>query len=732
MPSRLFGFLFGNLRRQLVGGVTAAIVLLTFAFTAYLTFWQEQAIVERQTEYARDVARALGTSAAGWIASRDAAGLQELVDAQQRHKGLEFAMVTDPYGQVLAHTDRSHAGRYLLDLPARAQEVYFARGLRRVDVAEPVFLDQRPIGWVRLAIGERDAIAEVRKIRLSGLLFAFVATLLTTALAVWLGLRLTRRLRVLEAAMIRVEGGEYGTRIELPGTDEAAHLAAGFNRMQEALDQRSRERQEARTALEELNAALEQRVVERTRELAAAKEAAEAGSRAKSLFLANTSHELRTPLNAVLGFAQLMARDTRLAPEHLRYLETINRSGQHLLSLINDILEISRIESGKLELKAEAFAPTEMLESLVAMLQPEAQAKGLALKLEIAAALPPWVRTDPLKLKQILLNLLGNAVKYSDHGEVVLTAAAGTGPAGPYLEFAVTDTGVGLSAEELEHIYEPFYLAGHGVRRQGTGLGLPIASRYAEALGGSIAATSTPGAGSRFRVVIPVAPAQAPQAPPQAAQRTAAVASAVEVRILVVDDDEDQRLLTTRLLRDSSFTLREAASGPEALKIYGEWQPQLILLDMRMPGMDGLAVARRIRALPGGDKTVIIALTASAFEEERATFIAAGCDEVAIKPVELDKVLALLTHYLGIHTPAAPVAAPAAAPAPPPLRPEALAPAQRRQLREAAIRLDRDAVAALCADLDGSRPEAAAAIRALAENYRYDELARLAEDSSPP
>jgi PAS domain S-box-containing protein len=249
MLARIGELIFGSVRRQLIVGVAAAVILLTGAFVAYQVEWQKSFLLERQTEHAFGIARTLAGSSAGWVAARDAAGLQELVDAQRRHGKIDFAIVTDARGEVLAATDRRQVGRYLLDLPADAKEILFSDELSRVDVAAPVLVNDRLVGWVRVGFGEANIAEEMSYIRWSGLLFALVATAIATGFAAWLGRRLTKRLDILDSAMARIEAGEDQVPISLSGTDEAARLAAGFNRMLDALAEREQARQREEDAL---------------------------------------------------------------------------------------------------------------------------------------------------------------------------------------------------------------------------------------------------------------------------------------------------------------------------------------------------------------------------------------------------------------------------------------------------------------------------------------------------
>ncbi|MEI6415446.1 MAG: ATP-binding protein, partial [Pseudomonadota bacterium] len=389
--------------------------------------------------------------------------------------------------------------------------------------------------------------------------------------------------------------------------------------------------------------------------------AANAANRAKSVFLSNMSHELRTPMNAILGFARLLERDSGMSDKSRQRLATINRSGQHLLALINDVLEISRIEAGRVEIKPAAFDLGELLKELADMIHIRAEEKGLAFTLERDPGLPSQVLGDAHRLKQILINLLGNAVKYTDRGQVNLGVKGCNGR----ICFEVTDTGPGITQDEQVKLFQPFYQTESGIAKgEGTGLGLAISREYARLMGGELGMESQPGRGSVFRLSLPLPSTDTP-ALKQVVHQGRVVgleAPAGQLRILVVDDKPDNRELVCQLLGLVGFEVETAENGQQAIDRYLTGQPRLICMDMRMPVMDGYEATRRIRELPGDRDVKIVALTASAFEEDHAGILAAGCDEVVKKPVEEDPLFGVMGKLLGLRYRYADETAPAAPP----------------------------------------------------------------------
>ena len=467
---------------------------------------------------------------------------------------------------------------------------------------------------------------------------------------------------------------------------------------------------------------LEELVRLRTQELALAKDRAEASNRAKSVFLANMSHELRTPLNAILGFAQLLLFEADLPQQSRDRLATINRSGQHLLTLINDVLEISRIEAGRSSSERRPFDLHEVLVSVEEMVAARAAAKGLAFSAEHELELAAFVLGDGPHLKQVLINLLGNAVKYTEQGFVSLRASRRNGE----IAFEVADSGAGISPSDQERIFQPFYQTEAGAAKgEGTGLGLAISREYAALMGGRLEVHSTPGQGSLFTLSVPLPPS-AGQAPRPALQGVVlGLQPGLAVpRLLVVDDQADNRELTRQLLAGAGLEVRTAVDGREAVAAFQNWRPDLIWMDMRMPVMDGYEATRQIRALPGGAEVKIVALTASAFEEDRSDILAAGCDELLRKPLDVHSLFEVMGRLLNLDYRYAETPGNIASAA---LDLHTLPGALRGALRAAALALDVDAINGLLATLALEQPALAGALRELAQAYRFDRIAELCE-----
>lgn len=379
-------------------------------------------------------------------------------------------------------------------------------------------------------------------------------------------------------------------------------------------------------------------------ELRAAKEAAEAANVAKSKFLAAINHELRTPLNSILGFSQLISRDGHLNEKQGDYLNIITRSGEHLLSLINDVLEMSKIEAGQMGITLNPVDLADLAHTLESMFWFKAKQKGLDLFVQLSPPLPPRIALDGGKLRQILINLLGNALKFTHQGQVTLRIFGDNQGGGRWqMFFVVTDTGVGIAPEEQAHIFEPFRQTQWGeVQGKGTGLGLSISRNFAQLMGGSLRVTSFPQQGSTFTLQIP---GQAMDVPLETAPHFAPTSHPPMMRVLVVDDVEENRHLMLTLLEPQGFVTAIAINGEEAIAQWRLFRPDVILMDMRMPVLDGYEATRRIREEeqaqrpPGSRPTIIIALTVDAFAEQQIAMRECGCDEFLGKPTIADTLI---------------------------------------------------------------------------------------------
>ena len=420
------------------------------------------------------------------------------------------------------------------------------------------------------------------------------------------------------------------------------------------------DRKQADATLRKLNLELEDRVEQRTAEWKAAKEAAEAADRAKSTFLANMSHELRTPLNGILGFSQLLDRDYSLNAEQKNQIGIINRSGEHLLSLINSILEMSKIEAGRLNFRSNRFDLYTLLDRLEEMFTLPAIEKDLQFMVDLDPTVARYVETDEGKLRQVLINLLGNAIKFTSAGRVMLRirsqeAAVILQSRSLMLKFEVEDTGAGINPDELESLFEPFIQSKHQQSSQeGTGLGLPISRQFVQLMGGNLTVESSPGVGSTFMFTIPVQlvdPSDLPS--PALSRRILGLApNQPAYRILVVEDNGTNQQLLVQLLQSVGFEVQAATNGQEAIALWETWQPHLIWMDMRMPVMDGYEATQRIRAREPETSfmpTKIIALTASAFEEDRSRVLGAGCNDFVRKPFQETELLEKMAEHLAVQ-----------------------------------------------------------------------------------
>ncbi|MCP4699124.1 MAG: response regulator [Gammaproteobacteria bacterium] len=463
--------------------------------------------------------------------------------------------------------------------------------------------------------------------------FVLLLTFMIQLKLIWL---FHQRLQRLERYSEKIAGGQFEGDIPIMAKDSTGHLAVALHRMANHLE-------------------------ETIKELEQARKRAEAANQAKTAFLANMSHELRTPLNGILGYAQILDQDDSLSAQQQDGINIIQRSGKYLLTLINDVLDLSKIEAGRMELHPADFQIVAFLQDIVEIFRIRARQKGISFRYQILSPLPAGVRADEKRLRQILTNLLGNAVKFTaKEGSITFKI----GREGEKICFQVEDTGIGIAEKDMQNIFLPFRQSGDVLRKaEGTGLGLSITQTMVELMGGKLHVESTLGKGSAFWVKLDLPEVsefagvdETPRLRVIGYRLTSASSASRQgkhrYKILVVDDKTENRLVLVRLLVPLGFDIQEAENGREGVDKVRSWHPDLILMDLVMPVMDGFEATRQIKKIsgllsePGLRKMAVVAVSASVLKEHRLRSLAAGCKDFIAKPVHIEELLACLQKHL--------------------------------------------------------------------------------------
>ncbi|MDJ0508428.1 MAG: ATP-binding protein [Crocosphaera sp.] len=513
----------------------------------------------------------------------------------------------------------------------------------------PLDIDITHPNWkIAIIVPQSEFMAQINANTRITIIFCILALVMATIVGILTARRITQPILKLNQAAKRMSQGQWEqkTTVESTRSDEVGELAKSFNLMA--------------TELQVSFETLEQRVEERTEELSISKQKAEVANQAKSTFIANMSHELRTPLNAILGFSQIMMRSQYLSQEDKENTTIINKSGSYLLTLINNILDLSKIEAGKMTLNPKNFDLYFLLNELEDLLSITAENKGLSLIFDHQYNVPNYIYTDETKLRQVLINLINNGIKFTSEGGVSVTV--GTKEKSPLITytnnqkatiiFEVRDTGEGIKEEEISQLFEAFLQTETGQNSQeGTGLGLPISRKFVQLMGGDITVNSVVGKGTtfRFEIKVDIVKQEDVEIQENPLHVIALKPNQTRHKILIVDDRDTNRLLLIKLLQPLGFELKEAVNGQEAIDIWEEWQPHLIWMDMRMPVMDGYETTQQIKGTTKGNATAIIALTASVLEEEKAIILSAGCDDFVRKPFREAMIFETMQKHLGVE-----------------------------------------------------------------------------------
>ena len=623
-----------HIRTQLISVGPA--LLLTLLLTGFLTFNRLQDLRVEINHTGQLIASQLAPATEYGVISGNRQVLESLLQATLKTPHLRFVEVRDRDDNILVyleqpeHLQSANGHLDIFQAPIQQQEVDLGTDFIPHDASAATFPSGSYLGRVVVGVSSDAFNTRQQEILLKVALLVLFALLLTFLLAHRLARHLSQPLSAMNDAVKAIQSGNYQTTLPEVGDGELAVLARHINNLASGLNNAALEQQQAMTLLIK------------------AREESELANRAKSDFLAMMSHELRTPMNGVLGMLQLL-ETTELNQEQHEYAALASESTEHLLKVINDILDFSRIERGALELELISFNLPVLLKTSLQAFQHSAQQRGLTLHLELGEALPSLqVQGDPTRLRQILVNLIGNALKFTERGEVRVEANwQALDNQVLWFTCSVHDTGIGISGERLDTMFDAFQQADNSISRRygGTGLGLPIARTLAERMGGTLTARSEPGHGSCFTLEIPL-PFSAQQPAPRPEASSPGPALQQTLSVLLVEDNPVNQTVIEAMLRSLGYQVTLVAYGAQAVSAVQRESFAAVLMDCRLPIMDGYEATRRIRKLAAMGQVPIIALTANALQGDREACLQAGMNDYLAKPFKRAELQELLDRWL--------------------------------------------------------------------------------------
>ncbi|MBD9416025.1 response regulator [Pseudomonas sp. PDM16] len=600
-------------------------LLLTLLLTGFFTYSRLEDLRQEINQTGQLMANQLAPAAAHGVAIGDPQSLETMLRATLQTPGVRFLEVRDKAENILVYVEQ-HNGQ------ATQQVDIFHAPIRRGGSSADDY-----IGRVVVGMADETLTSRQEAILLKAAVLALIALLLTFFLARQLARRLSQPISAMGRAVEAIKAGDYRAQLPEDDSSELGDLARHINNLATELDSASREQREA------------------IHQLTQAREEAEQANRAKSDFLAMMSHELRTPMNGVLGMLQLL-ETTEMNQEQAEYSALAIESTEHLLKVINDILDFSRIERGALELERIPFSLTELLQDSIQVFQHSAQQRGLYLHLENPTDLESFeVQGDPTRIRQILVNLLGNALKFTEEGGIrIETQWHPLDSEVLWFTCAVRDSGIGIAQQRLEHMFNAFQQADNSISRRygGTGLGLSIARTLAERMGGTLHAISEEGAGSVFTLEIPLPFSRRNVESPQPKKRSEEAESGLEV--LLVEDNPVNQTVIEAMLRSLGYRVELVGDGAHAVQHFDPQRFAAVLMDCRLPIMDGYEATRQIRRRTPQCNTPIIALTANALQGDREACLQAGMNDYLAKPFKRADLERVLLRWLGKRGQASP------------------------------------------------------------------------------